>query len=316
MIRRPERPLLTRDDIPDMPPEIRDATSVFNPGAVLVDGTTHLLLRVQTRGRRTFLVPAHDGRVAPRPTVLRGLDAGTVFHVYDPRVTRLDHRLLVVTALDTDRGGRLALWEATGDRAAGWAGLDRLDFIALTGDHDTRNGVLFPRQVGGRYLLLERPNRIPVAGGPPTGDAVELLASDDLVTWQAVGPVFGGRPRFWDELVGPGPPPVLTDNGWLLVYHGVATHFGSANIYQAGCLLLDRDDPTRVRARCRDNILEPRRNWELAGQVPNVVFPSGMTMQADGAVRIYYGAADTCVGCAQTTIDALLAACGGEGADS
>jgi len=315
MIRQPERPLLTRDDIPDLPPWIKDATSVFNPGAVRIDDTDHLLLRVQTRGRRTFLVPTRRDKVASRPTVLRGLDTGGVFHIYDPRLTVLDGRLLVVTALDTAHGGRLALWEATGDVTSGWAGLERLDFIGLTGDYDTRNGVLFPRHSGGEYLLLERPNRVVTDGAPPTGDTVQLLASDDLVTWRAVGPVFGGRPHYWDELVGAGPPPVLTPRGWLLIYHGVATHFGAANIYQGGCLLLDRDDPTRVLARCRDNILEPRRTWELTGQVPNVVFPSGLTVKPGGDVNIYYGAADTCVGCATTTLDALLAACGDEGAD-
>jgi beta-1,4-mannooligosaccharide/beta-1,4-mannosyl-N-acetylglucosamine phosphorylase len=162
--------------------------------------------------------------------------------------------------------------------------------------------------------MLERPNRVRPAGAPPTGDQVTLLASDDLSAWETVGPVFGGRPHRWDELVGAGPPPVPTDRGWLLVYHGVATHFGAANIYQAGCLLLDRDDPTRVLARGRDNILEPRLSWELAGQVPNVVFPTGMTVADDGAVRLYYGAADTCVGCGTTTLDRLLAACDGPGA--
>lgn len=79
-------------------------------------------------------------------------------------------------------------------------------------------------------------------------------------------------------------------------------------------MLLDAEDPSRVLARGRDNILEPRLGWEMTGQVPNVVFPSGLTMAEDGTVRIYYGAADTCVGCGLTTLDQLLAACDGPGA--
>ena len=312
MMLRHLEPFLTRLDLPNMPPEIIDATSVFNPGAVMISGETFLLLRVQTRGRRSYLVPARGAEVADHPTELRGLDdALVVYHVYDPRLTRIDGRLLVVTALDTDRGCRLGIWEATGDPH--WAQLDRLDLIGLTGDHDTRNGVIFPGKVSGRFLMLERPNRVQVVGGAPTGNQVELMASDDLVRWETIGPVFAGRPHYWDELVGAGPPPVLTPQGWLLIYHGVATHFAANNIYQAGCLLLDRDDPTRVIARCLDNILEPRLDWEIMGQVPNVVFPSGMTVTEDGDARIYYGAADTCVGCADTTIDELLAACGSEG---
>jgi len=61
----------------------------------------------------------------------------------------------------------------------------------------------------------------------------------------------------------------------LHVYHGVATHFASASVYQAGVVLLDLDDPSRVLARSRNNVLEPRELYELVGQVPNVVFPSG-----------------------------------------
>ena len=111
-----------------------------------------------------------------------------------------------------------------------------------------------------------------------------------------------GRPHYWDELIGSGPPPVKTREGWLHIYHGIATHFASSNIYQAGVCLLDLDDPTRVLARGVNNILEPREMYELVGQVPNVVFPSGMIVEEyddqgfafpDSVVRVYYGAADT-----------------------
>jgi predicted GH43/DUF377 family glycosyl hydrolase len=325
-------PVLLRTDVPPMP-GIDDPSSVFNPGAVLIDGITHLLVRVQTRGRRTFTVPARSetGRAfacGDNPVAFTGFDElrdadgsplGAVHHIYDARITAVDGDLLVVTALDTDRGCRLALWRAAGDPAGPHAGLERLEFVALTGADDTRNGVLFPERVGGDYLLLDRPNR-PRDGGPTSGDVIELHASRDLKTWRPVGPVMGGRPHFWDELIGAGPPPVKTRQGWLLVYHGVATHFQSVNIYQAGAVLLDLDDPTRVIGRTPDNILEPRRPWELQGQVPNVVFPGGMTVfahDADGfalpeaKLNLYYGAADTCVGLATTSVGELLAACRG-----
>jgi beta-1,4-mannooligosaccharide/beta-1,4-mannosyl-N-acetylglucosamine phosphorylase len=128
---------------------------------------------------------------------------------------------------------------------------------------------------------------------------------------------MSGRPRYWDELIGSGPPPVKTQAGWLHIYHGVARHFG-AGIYQAGVVLLDLENPARVIARSRNNFLEPRELYEVVGQVPNVVFPTGMIVDdVDGqgyaaptaTVRVYYGAADTCVGLALTTVDELLAAC-------
>jgi predicted GH43/DUF377 family glycosyl hydrolase len=242
----------------------------------------------------------------------------TVHHVYDARATATGFGRLVVTALDTDRGCRLAVWSPAGPDDVCCVGLSRLSLVALTGGEDTRNGVLFPDRVGGRVLMLDRPNTALPQGGPPTGSQVRLLASDDLQQWEDVGPVFGGRPHYWDELVGAGPPPILTTEGWLLVYHGVATHFQAANIYQVGAVLLDRDDPTRVLGRTAENLLEPREPWEVTGQVPNVVFPSGLVADGvgegeaagpDATLQLYYGAADTCIGRATATVGEILAAC-------
>jgi len=324
-------PLLTRRDIPDMPPDVIDPSSVFNPGAVATGGRTHLLLRVQTRGRRTFLVPAvgkgSKFKVAPRPVLFSGLDrlvehdeAGplTVYHIYDPRLTLLDEGLIVVTAVDTDHGCRLAVWRASGDPRGDFAGLDQLELVGFTRDRDTRNGVLFPEKVDGRYLMLDRPNDRRTGGGPLTGRGIILLSSDDLVEWREVGMVMAGRPHFWDELIGSGPPPVKAREGWLHIYHGVATHFLGVNVYQAGAVLLALDDPRNVLGRTRDNILEPRESWEMTGQVPNVVFPSGLTVSGTDAegfavpgakLQLFYGAADTAVGMATSTLADIIAAC-------
>ncbi len=329
--RHPNGPIITRRDLPPMPGLI-DPSAVFNPGAVRIDGITYLLLRVQSRGRRTFLVPARGrtdrsfacaGAVTELVGVadLREPGGGApleVFHVYDPRLTVCEGRLLVVTAVDSDRGCRLVVWRAAGDPAAGFAGLDRLEPVAVTGNQDTRNGVLFPQRPDGRWLMLERPNAPQGPGAPPSGSTITLSSSDDLAQWRDEGPVLAGRWRFWDESIGAGPPPLLTEEGWLLLYHGVATHFQSVNIYQVGAALLDQDDPRRVLARAEDNIFEPRALYELTGQVPNVVFPSGLTVDrvdaqgrapADARVCVYYGAADTAVCVATTTVGALLDAC-------
>ena len=314
-----------------MPPDVIDPSSVFNPGAVTRNDKTYLLLRVQTRGRRTFTVPARgDGiefKIGRKPVEFLGLenlaepgaeDPLEVYHIYDPRITRFDDGLVVVTAVDTDRGCRLAVWRAVGRPQAGFAGLDKLEMAGFTADRDTRNGVLFPEKVDGRFLMLDRPNDRRTGGGPLTGRGIILSASDDLATWKEVGPVMAGRPHFWDELIGSGPPPVKTREGWLHIYHGVATHFLGANIYQAGAVLLDLDDPQRVIGRTRDNILEPRETWEMTGQVPNVVFPGGLTVaETDGEgfaelsseLRLYYGAADTVVGLATSTVAEVVAAC-------
>jgi predicted GH43/DUF377 family glycosyl hydrolase len=316
MKRHPANPILTRDDIPPIPPDLADVTSVFNPGAIKSGGTYMLMLRVQSRSRETFLVPAEspDGerfKVHDRIARLEGLErlGRRVFHIYDARLTRLDDIVYLMFAMDMEGACHLGLARTTD--------FDRFTFLGVTTTDDTRNGVLFPEKVGGRYLRMDRPNLSEVDGGVRTGNTIWLSASDDLLRWKRVAPLISGRFHYWDEFVGSGPPPVKTRQGWLHIYHGVAGHFGSANIYQAGVMLLDLHDPANVLARCRCNILEPREPYELCGQVPNVVFPSGMIVEqydADGfalpdsPVKVYYGAADSVVGLATTTVQELLAA--------
>jgi beta-1,4-mannooligosaccharide/beta-1,4-mannosyl-N-acetylglucosamine phosphorylase len=315
--RHSDNPILTRRDIPELAPQLVDVTSVFNPGAVAHHGMVSLMLRVQSRGRETFLVMADstDGvafEVRRESVEFAGIDQikDPIYHVYDPRITRIDTSNYIMFAVDMDRGCRLGV--------ATSVDLESFQFVGLGGHEDVRNGVLFPERIGGQYVRLDRPNRVSVEGGPRAGDEIFLSVSDDLIDWKPVGSVMRGRPHSWDELVGPGPPPIRTEEGWLQVYHGIATHFGSTNIYQAGVMLLDADDPSTVIARGRNNILEPRDTYELVGQVPNVVFPSGLVVMQDqhsGPARhesvayLYYGAADTSVGLATVTIGDLIAAC-------
>lgn len=318
MQRSGRNPILTRDDIPAVSPLVSDITSVFNPGAIRIGDRYVLLLRVQTRGRETVLMLAEsangeDFAVQPRLVAIDGLEGvgETIYHIYDPRITRIGEWVYVVFAADVDGACRLGI-----ARTRDFEDVRGLELISWTGDRDTRNGVLFPEKIGGRWLRLERPNRVRLDSGVMTGSEIVLAESDDLVDWRIVGPVMAGRAHYWDELIGSGPPPVKTREGWLHIYHGVATHFASSNIYQAGVSLLDLEDPSKVIARGRNNILEPREIYELIGQVPNVVFPSGMIAEKydddgfarpDSTVRIYYGAADTVVALATATIDELLA---------
>lgn len=316
-VRHPDSPILGRADVPATLARLRDVSSVFNPGAVRFHERTVLLLRVQNRGRETFLVRAdsEDGvhfRVREREIVLAGIERlpGEIFHVYDPRITPLEGSFFITVALDTDAGCRTGL-ARTDD-------FERFEFIGLAGDGEQRNAVLLSRRIHGRFAMLTRPNLAARAGAPLTGEVITLAVSDDLLRWETTAEVARGRPHYWDEWIGPGPPPLRTREGWLLAYHGVATHFASANIYQAGLMLLDLDDPSRVLARTRWNCLEPREPWECTGQVPNVVFPSGWVAEeeddegfvpASAVVRLYYGAADTCVGLATATVGEMIAAC-------
>lgn len=315
--RSEKNPILTRESIPDIHPHVVDPSAVLNPGAIRHGETTLLLLHVQTRGRESHLLRAvsRDGetfKVDSRPCRFFGLEklAETVHRIYDPRITRLDDRFCVMVALDLDSGCRLGL--------AVTENFETLEFVGLPAEQDLRNGVLFPERIGGKCLRLERPNRVRLPGGRTTGDQIWLSASDDLVDWEPVGMVLKGRPRHWDELIGSGPPPVRTREGWLHIYHGVAMQPLSGGVYQMGTLLLDLKDPTKVLARSRNNCLEPREPYEVTGRTPNVVFPTGLVVDEfdkegfavpTSTVRLYYGAAGNSVALATTTMRDLLAMC-------
>lgn len=314
LIRNPNNPLISREDIPDIIPFFSNISSVFNPAAVMFNDEFVLLLRVQSRGRETFLIKAtsEDGvsfTISKKLILFEGIESITdvIYHIYDPRLTKIDNTYYIVFAIDTDSGCKLGL--------ASTSDFEKYHFHSLISNEESRNGVLFPEKINNKYYLLHRPNKLMLNGGVISGQSIILSESSDLVSWQNVGEVFSGRPHYWDELIGSGPPPIKTRKGWLHIYHGVATHFSSINVYQAGVVLLDLQNPAKVLARSRNNILEPREMFELTGQVPNVVFPSGIIVDEydskgyasdKSKVIIYYGAADSSVCSAGTTIHDLI----------
>lgn len=326
-LRTSDTPLLTSRDIPPISKALTDVSSVFNPGACIWNDTLWLMLRVQDRGRRTWLVPAkapvgkiHEIEVLPHAAIINGIEQveETIYHCYDPRLTVLDGQLYMVFAADCEGCCRLGVARCLNDD------LSRFELLSFDPSGDSRNGVLFPEKINGRYARLERPNEVELGDGPTSGDAIYYATSEDLRTWTLGEKVMSGRWHFWDERIGSGPPPLLIPEDidspfaghWLHLYHGIATHFSSANIYQGGAVLLDRHEPHKVLARTAMNLLEPRQPWELIGQVPNVVFPSGMVLLPDesgkmstaATLQVFYGAADTVVGLATATLGELLAA--------
>jgi predicted GH43/DUF377 family glycosyl hydrolase len=127
--------------------------------------------------------------------------------------------------------------------------------------------------------------------------------SEDLVHWGDHRFLMGPRRGMWDETrIGCGPPPIPTDRGWLEIYHGA----DSSNRYCLGTVLLDRDDPSRILARCREPVVVPEANYELEGFFGNVVFACGHVEFDDGRLYLYYGAADTYTCGLETTVDEAL----------
>ena len=169
-----------------------------------------------------------------------------------------------------------------------------------------RNGVLFPEKINGMYAMLNRPSD---NGHTPFGD-IFVSFSKDMEFWgrhrHVMSPIPGDESAWQCTKVGPGPIPIKTDEGWLLIYHGVITTCNGF-VYRMGAALLDLEQPWKVLARSKEYVLAPHEYYECVGDVPNVVFPCAALADADtGRITIYYGCADTVTGMAFTTVDEIL----------
>jgi len=168
-----------------------------------------------------------------------------------------------------------------------------------------RNGVLFPKKINGKYVMLSRPSD---NGHTPFGD-IYLSQSPDMKYWGEHRIVMKVTPfpeSAWQcTKIGAGPVPILTKEGWLLFYHGVI-HTCNGFRYSMGAAILDEHNPDIVKYRSRPYLLAPAAPYELMGDVPNVVFPCASVYDDAGRIAIYYGAADTVTGLAFGYIDEII----------
>ena len=296
-----------------------ECRAVFNPAAATIDGTVHLLYRAIGRTgqflSRLGLATSDDGlaftRTSPDP-VFGPEEPYERWSIEDPRLVHLVHNegLLLLTyvvltkpALSYGQQARTALASTTDLRSFVRYGVISPPLPEL----DDRNMVLFPRQIAGRYAALRRPQQLfgsdYVEYGldheppkQPNRSSIWISFSDDVCRWEPGHRLL--RPERWWEArkIGAGPPPVWTERGWLVVYHGV----DERGVYRAGAALLDLERPGWVLARLPYPILEPERPYEKEGVTPDVVFPEG-TATIEGRLLVYYGAADTV--CAMASIE-------------
>ncbi len=278
--------------------------AVFNPGACAHDGGTLLLVRVEDRTGISRLVVATspDGMGDWTVDETRGLTPDPDrfeerWGVEDPRITQIDGTYYVVYT-GYSEGGPLVCLATTED----FVTFERHGVIVPPEDKDA---ALFPETFDGRWALLHRPATA-TAG---LGAHVWLSWSPDLRYW-GDGRILlpARRGGWWDaNKVGTGPPPLRTDEGWLLCYHGVRVT-ASGSLYRVGLALLDLHDPGTVLKRTDEWVFGPTEPYERTGDVPGVVFPTGWVLGEDGdTLRMYYGAADSVVALATASLAVLLA---------
>ncbi len=165
-----------------------------------------------------------------------------------------------------------------------------------------RNGVLFPRKINDKYVMLNRPSD---NGHTPFGN-IYLSQSTNMIHWGEHRFVMATKQGWQSTKIGAGPIPIETPEGWLLFYHGVLTSCNGF-VYSFGAALLDLEKPWKVIARGGPYLLSPQTYYECVGDVPNVAFPSSALYdETTGRIAIYYGGADTVVAMAFAKMNEVL----------
>ncbi len=296
--RHPQNPILTAADWP------YPAHSVFNAGATrMADGTTLLLCRVEDRRGHSHLCAARSKNGRDRwtidsvPTLMPEPKhfPEELWGIEDPRITfveELGKYAIAYTAFS--KGGPGVALALTKDFLA----FERLGLVMQPDDKDA---ALLPRRIDGHFALIHRPTT-------DSGAHAWLSFSPDLTNWGNHKPMLLARKGAWWDAnkVGLSPPLIETPHGWLMLYHGVR-HTAGGCLYRLGLALFDLEHPDRCIVRGDSWIFGPEAPYERMGDVGNVAFPCGTTMETDGdTLNVYYGAADTCIALATGSVRSML----------
>lgn len=333
-VRHPANPIV----VPGLFPWRRAVT--FNPGVLLDDDGRFYLYERAAGGLRPFhcsigLLASEDGvrfaHVQDTPVFTPEMAGSRFGSVQDPRVVKLEGRYLMTYAFrpfawashptgvgvpeshqvaypgfsgrDEDNQTRSGIAESA--NRVTWRHLSWVSDPTI----DDRNVILFPERIGGRYAALRRPQKlVRTDTGHDEHPNVCISFSDDLLAWTPYEPVLRPELPWEDNRIGGSTPPIRTEAGWLVFYHGVQNLDPSVKtvVYRMGAAMLDLNDPRRVIARCREPLLEPEAYYERFGlYIPNVVFPTGAVVR-DGVIHLYYGCCDTSIALATARLDDVV----------
>ena len=292
-------PILTREHWP------YPINSVFNAGAVrLEDGDTLLLCRVEDRRGISHLCAARstngiDGwRIDPEPTLVANPREypEEIWGIEDPRITYVPElEKYAVAYTSFARGGPGVSLALTKD----FRSFERFGVIMPPEDKDA---ALLPRRINGYWAMIHRPVT-------SLGAHMWISFSPDLRHWGSHKVILEARRGGWWDAnkIGLCSPPIETSKGWLTIYHGVR-HTASGSIYRLGLALFDLERPDVCLQRGESWMFGPEAPYERTGDVNDVVFPCGQTIDADGdGLNLYYGAADSCIALATGSVNTLLA---------
>lgn len=271
--------------IPKSHPDLdtSDPRGYYVKGKMLLTSMSHLRL-ARSRDGRHF-------RFDPQPAIYPATPYET-FGCEDPRITFIDGRYYITYTAVSDKGVCVAL-AVTDD----FRRFERLGIIFPPYQKDV---VIFPEKVRGQYVCRHRPymNEFNDA-------SIWTAYSPDLFSWGRHCVTLTPTPGTWEcGRVGAGIVPILTDEGWLEVYHGANEN----HRYCLAAMLSEAENPERIISRSREPVLEPDEPIARDGIMNNVVFTDGAVVDPDGTMWLYYGAADRVIGGAITSVEEMLAA--------
>ncbi|AZN42420.1 glycoside hydrolase family 130 protein [Paenibacillus albus] len=310
----------------------RKAT-VFNP-AVIIEGDKFYMIERTAGSLDPFqcffgLLESEDGvnfkHVLDKPIIHPEQFGFPYGSIQDPRVVKLDDTFYLnyalrpcsmsyyPTGVGIPNNSKPVYPDGWGEEDVHWRtrssiatskDLINWEFLCDTTplDINDRDNILFPEKIGGKYALLRRPEEFIGEAYGTEKPAMWISYSEDLITWE--DPIlFATVEQEWElKKIGGSTPPIKTDKGWLVLYHGV----GPDHIYRVGAMLLDLEQPEKVVARAPGFIMEPETYYEKFGLfIPNVVFPTANVVK-DGLLYIYYGATDTAICLATVPLDELV----------
>lgn len=297
--------------------------SVFNCGQTMYNGKTVLLIAaiykepINSNLTGIHVAMSEDGinfeiNKEPLCSSRKWVDLPGEYDcwVIDPRITKIDDTYYIVRPAQIRPGGNnldigpAAILEKTKD----FKTLDFIDCIALP---TNRVPCLFPEKINGMYVRLDRPYSVVRVNEPSNSRDDKIVHgmwisySPDLVYWGHHRPLLYPPLSFANYKVGP-TPPIKTKDGWLEIIHGVYLE-NREWCYSIGAILLDLKDPSKVISVLDHWILTPTEPYEINGRAENVVFTCGAIADENAdIIRVYYGAADECIGLASGKLSELM----------
>jgi predicted GH43/DUF377 family glycosyl hydrolase len=276
-----------------------EAAGTFNPAVIRRGNEIVMLYRAQDKQGTSRLgyAESSDGiRFTRRdePVLSPSADYEKDGGVEDPRLVQFGDTYYLTYTGYNKKDAQLCL--ATSTDLIHW---DRKGVIipANRGNWNvkwTKSGAIVPEKIDGKYWMYF------LGTSADNKDQAGLASSTDLLHWTEATqvPALPVRPgRFDSRVAEPGPQPIVTSKGIVLIYNGADDKL----VYRTGIAVFDRNDPRKLLWRSSEPVFEPEKDWEKIGQVPNVVFVEGMIQQPDRYL-FYYGGADTNVGVAEAPI--------------